>query len=129
MFRDFAILVLNSWSCETSVVAKLLQDLLERDKLNENHIMVLFVLKLDGEVAGRVHLEVLLRINGWEVNSIHQVIQVRLSVSEMLSGKFAILDVWVDLLDIGGSADNLSKPLPVEDLTDEVQSLLEVIVE
>jgi hypothetical protein len=87
------------------------------------------VLKLDGEVAGRVHLEVLLRINGWEVNSIHQVIQVRLSVSEMLSGKFAILDVWVDLLDIGGSADNLSKPLPVEDLTDEVQSLLEVIVE
>lgn len=47
----------------------------------------------------------------------------------MLSGKFAILDVWVDLLDIGGSADNLSKPLPVEDLTDEVQSLLEVIVE
>jgi len=100
MFRDFAILVLNSWSCEASVVAKLLQNLLERDKLNENHIMVLFVLKLDGEVAGRVHLEVLLRINSWEVNSIHQVIQVRLSVSEVLSGKFAILDVWVDLFDI-----------------------------
>lgn len=91
--------------------------------------MVLLMLQLDGEVTCCVHLEMLLCVNGWEVNSIHEVVQVRFSICEVLRSKLSILDLWVEHLSLSASLSNFTVSLPVKDLSNEVESLLQILVE
>jgi len=70
-----------------------------------------------------------LRINSWEVNSIHKMVQGGFPVGEVLACELTILDFRIEVLSIGGSLSDLAESLPVENLANEIQSLLEVIVE
>lgn len=91
--------------------------------------MVLLMLQLDGEVTGVIHLQMLLSIDGWEVNFIHEIVQVRFPVSEVLIGKLTILNLWVEVIGLPRSLSHLAISLPVKYLSNEIQSLLEILVE
>lgn len=120
MLTDLAVFVIRSRGRKTSVITKLLEDMLQSDELDQDHIMVLLMLQLDGEVARRIHLQMLLRIDGWEVNSIHKMVQVRFPEGEVLAGQLTILHLWIKGLGISGSSSDLAVSLPVENSANEV---------
>ena len=124
-----AVLALLAWCRQTGIIAKLLQDLLESDELDQDHVVILLVLKLDREVTGGVHLEVLLRVDRRKVDSIHEVVEIGLPVCEVLSGQLAVLNFWVEGLLISCSLGDISETLPVENSADEVKSFLQILVE
>lgn len=92
VLRNFALVlrVVAAWSREGSVVSEHLKAVLQRDQLNQDHVVVLLVLELDREVIWSVHGQVLLRVDSWEVNLVHQKIQFRLSVRKVLGSQLTV---------------------------------------
>lgn len=130
VLRNFAFIlwVMSSWRGEGSIVSKHLEAVLERDQLNQDHIMVLLVLELDCEVVRSVHGQVLLRVDSWEVNLVHQKIQSRLSICKVLSSKLTIFNFWVKLVSLQLAPNDSSESWPVVNFLNEIQPLSKILV-
>lgn len=103
--------------------------MLQGDDLNCESIVDLLGLHLDGKVLSSNDLVMLLNVNDWEVNSLHDIGKLRFRGGPMLVGQFTIFDFRGGLGSLASSVELCVSLLVVNEYISPLVPLNKVINE